>query len=56
MVLNLIKLKSPSNKDVLCQVWFKLIQWLWRRRFLNFVNVFSLFHYFLPIEIVGPFI
>ena len=30
--------------DAFCQVWF------WRRRILNFVNVFSLFHNYLPLE------
>ena len=28
----------------------KLAQWFWRRRFLNFVNVYSLFHNYLPLE------
>ena len=42
-VLHLNKLKSLSPKDALCQVWLKLAQWFWTRRFLNFVNVFSLF-------------
>ena len=32
------QLKSPSPKDALCQ------------RSLNFVNVFSLFRYYLPLE------
>ena len=32
-----------SIGDTLCQVWLKLAQWFWRRRFLNVVNVFSLF-------------
>ena len=41
--LNLNKLESPLPKDALCQVWLKLAQWFWRRRFLNFINVFSLF-------------
>ena len=41
--LHLYKLGSPSPKDVLCQVWLKLVQWF-LRRFLNFVNVFLLFH------------
>ena len=36
------KLESPSLKDALCQVWLKLAQWFWRK-FLNLVNVFSLF-------------
>ena len=37
---------SPP-KDALCQVWLKLAQWFWRRRFLNFINVFLLFS---PLE------
>ena len=40
--LHLNKPKFPSPKDALCQVWLKMAQWFWRR-FLNFVNVFSLF-------------
>ena len=28
----------------------KLAQWFWRRRFSNFVNVFSLFRNYLPLE------
>ena len=48
--LNLNKPESPSPKDALCQVWLKMSQWFWRRRFLNFVNVFSLFHNYLPLE------
>ena len=47
---HLNKLVSPSPKDALCQVWLKLAQWLWRRRFFNFVNVFSLFRNYLPLE------
>ena len=30
--LQLNKLESPTPKDVLCQFWFKLAQWFWRRR------------------------
>ena len=56
MVLYLKKLKSPSPKDALCQYCLKFAQWFWRRRFLNFVNVFSLFHNYLPLEKGGPFI
>ena len=44
------KLESPSPKDALCQVWLKMAQWFWRRRFLNFINVFSLFRNYLPLE------
>ena len=47
--LHLNKLESSSPKDTLCQVWLKLAQWFWRRRFFNFVNVFSLFRNYLPL-------
>ena len=50
MALHFNKLISPSHKDALCQVWLKLAQWFWRRRFLNFVNVFSLFRNYLPLK------
>ena len=30
--LHLNKLESPSPKDAVCQVWLKLAQWFWRRR------------------------
>ena len=50
MVLYLNKLESPSPKDALWQVWLKLSKWLWRRRFFNFVNVFSLLSNYLPLE------
>ena len=53
LVLHLKKHESPSPNDVLCQVWLKLVQWFWKRRFLNFVNIFSLFPNFLPLEIGG---
>ena len=48
--LHLNKLESPSPKDALSQVWLKFAQWFWRRRFSNFVNVFSLFPNYLPLE------
>ena len=44
------KLESLLPKDALCQVWLKLAKWFWRRRFFNFVNVFSLFCNYLPLE------
>ena len=50
MDLHLKKLESLSPKDALCQVWLKLAQWFWRRRFFNFVNVFSIFRNYLPLE------
>ena len=49
--LHLSKLESPSPKDALCQVCLKLAQWFGRRRFfIDFVNVFSLFLNYLPLE------
>ena len=48
--LHLNKVQSPLLKDALCQVWLKSAQWLWRRRFFNFVNVFSVFRNYLPLE------
>ena len=50
VALHLNKLESPSPKDALCQVWLKLDLCLWRGRFLNIANVFSLFRYYLPLE------
>ena len=32
MALHLYKLESSSPRDTLCQVWLKLAQWFWRRR------------------------
>ena len=48
--LHLNNLKYPSPKEDLCQVWLKLAQWFWRRRFFKFVNVFSQFRKNLPLE------
>ena len=48
--LHLYKLESPSTKDVLWQVWSKLTQWFRKRRFFNFINVFSPFRNYLPFE------
>ena len=50
MVLNFNKLESPSPIYALCQGLLKLTLWFWRGRFLNFINVFFLFHYYLPLE------
>ena len=47
---SLNKIESHSPKHALCQVWLKFVQWFWRRRFFNFVNVFSLFRYYVPLE------
>ena len=48
--LPLNKLEFSSPKDALCQLWLKFAKWFWRREFLNFVNVSSLFPYYLPLE------
>ena len=50
MTLHMNKLESPPLKDVLCQVWLKLAQWPWRRRFLNIFNIILLFFYYLSLE------
>ena len=50
MVFHFNKLESPSPKNALCQIWLKLAHWFWRRRFFNFVNVFSLFPNYLPLK------
>ena len=39
-----------SHKNVLYLVWLKLDQWFLSRRFLYFVNIFSLFLNYLPLE------
>ena len=44
------KLEYPSPKDALCLDWLKLAQWFWRRNFFNFINVFSLYCNYLPLE------
>ena len=44
------KIEFPSPRDALYQVWLKLAEWFWKRRFLNFINVFSLFRYYFPLE------
>ena len=46
VALHLNKLESPPPKDALCQVWLKLAQWFWTRRFL--INLCFLFHHYLP--------
>ena len=48
--LHLNKLESPSPMDALCQGWLKLALWFWKGRFFNFVNVFSQFRNYVPLE------
>ena len=50
-VPHLNKLESRLPKNAFCKVELKLAQWFLRRRFFkNFVNVFSLFRNYLPLE------
>ena len=39
-----------SPKDVLCQVWLKLVQWFLRRRFLKFCQCILLLNNYLLLE------
>jgi hypothetical protein len=48
--LHLNKLKSPTPKDDLCQVYLKLAQWFWRRKFTNDPTSFLHFSDYLPFE------
>ena len=42
---------EDSPKDASWQVWLKLAQWFWRRRFINFVNSSLPFrYYYLHLE------
>ena len=41
-----VQTRIPFTEDTLCQVWLKLVQWL----FLNFINVFLLFRNYLPLD------
>ena len=41
-------LEPSSPKNALCQVWLKMAQWFWRRRFLKVFNLFLLFPHYLP--------
>ena len=45
-----ILIKFPSPKDPLCQVWMEFALWFWRKRVLNFANIFSPFRNFSPLE------
>jgi hypothetical protein len=48
--LPVYKFDSPPPKDDLCQVWLKLAQWFWRRRFLYDPTPFLHFCDYLPFE------
>jgi hypothetical protein len=47
------KSESPSPKDDLGQVWLKLAQWFWRRRFFCIFSVFLHFCYYLPLKVTN---
>ena len=49
MALQLKMLGTPLSKDIFCQVWLKLAQRFWKKRYLNFVNVFLLFRNYLHL-------
>jgi hypothetical protein len=44
------KFESPSPQDDLCQVWLKLAQWFWRKRFKNEPIPFLHICDYLPFE------
>ena len=50
VALCLNKLESPLLKDALCQVWLKLAQWFWRRRFFKFRQFIFAIRYYIPFE------
>ena len=53
--LHLNKVESPSPRDTFCQVWLKLAQEFWRRRFLKVVNFFFIIFQLSPLwEGRGP--
>ena len=50
MAHHLNKIESQSFRDAMCQVWFKLAKWFWRRIFfLNFI-IQCIFYYFVIIS------
>ena len=56
-VTSLTRETVRNNKHIFANApfWLKLDKWFWRR-LLNFVNVFLLFCYYLPLERAWPFI
>ena len=53
--LYLSKLESPFLlfrnylPKFVCQIWLKLAQWFWRRKFYKTLNIFLLFFNYLPL-------
>ena len=55
--LYLNKLESSLPKDASCQVWLNFGPVVLEKKIVfNFVNVVCLFHNYIPLERVGPFI
>ena len=48
--LHLNKLESALSKDALCQVWLKLACAYGEEGFVNFDQLFSLFHNYIHLE------
>ena len=40
----------PFTRGCFVPIWLKLAQLFWRKSFLNFVNIFSLFRNYLPLK------
>ena len=55
VAIHLNKLESPWSKHALCQVWLKLVRLFLRIFYFNFVDVFSLFRNYIPLERAWPF-
>ena len=50
LALHLKKSESASLKDALNQVRLKFALWFLRKKLLKFVNVISLFLYYIPLD------
>ena len=46
----MVLIYKGNHKVALCKVWLKLAQWFWKRRYLNFINVFML----MLISLLSP--
>ena len=38
------------KQDALCQVWLKLAQWFWRKRFIIYMHFHYFVKFYLPLE------
>ena len=50
MILHLNKFESPPSKNAMFQIWLKLAQWFWRRKFLKYFQYNSKISLFSPFE------